>query len=647
MGHNLKKTPLRAILFLVAFASPAFAQDTKLHQLTPVPVQQATAACYYVSCSDGHDQADGRTPQTAWRTLARVNAAASQPGDMILFQRDDVWRGQLHPRSGAAGRPVTYGAYGQGAKPILQGSVARDTPAAWIQAANHLWTTRPPTFTDGVVCADLSRVKWALHTEGGAAASLSGPEGLPPVYCLECRAQGARPNHIQLFASPVPVSADQLMVFHFRARSSQPVTLRGTAALITSSAPWTAYGHETGPALLVETNWTDLAVYFKVGHAAPDGRLNFSLGADWPVGVTLWFQPGQMCQTVCNGEEPLDVDIGNIIFDHGLACGVKKWRRGDLRHNGDFWYDAATRQVWLYADTPPAIQHHSIELALNRHIIAEGGCRYVTYEDLQLRYGAAHGIGGGDTAHITVRRCDISFIGGGHQLTRPDGQPVRFGNGIEFWNAARHNLVEHCRLWEIYDAALTNQGKGSDSEQVDITYRHNVIWNAEYSLEYWNRPATARTGDIVFEHNTCVDAGHGWGHNQRPDKNGRHLMFYLNDAATHGVVVRDNIFCNSTDSCLRMDNDWRTGLTLDHNLWFQRAGPLFFFLRHNFSAEQVAAYRTASGFDLHSLIAEPQFRNAAQCDYRLAAGSPGLNWTSDGQPCGALSSGNGDAKESP
>lgn len=80
-----------------------------------------------------------------------------------------------------------------------------------------------------------------------------------------------------------------------------------------------------------------------------------------------------------------------------------------------------------------------------------------------------------------------------------------------------------------------------------ITYRRNVIWNSEYSFEYWNRGPASRTRNIVFEHNTCVDAGQGWGHAQRPDPNGRHLMFYDNAAVTTNVVIRYNIFCNATD----------------------------------------------------------------------------------------------------
>ena len=593
-----------------------------------------TNTTYYVSSSVGSDQADGRTPQTAWRTLDRVNSASLKPGDRVLFQRENLWRGQLLPQSGADGKPVTYGAYGTGAKPILQGSVARDAANDWGQSEKNIWSTLPPTFREGAVRADLSGIKWKLHTEAGAAADFTGSDGAPTDYQLVCRQPGTRQNHIQLVIAPLAVNASERLAFHFRARSSQPVTWV-QAAVIKATAPYTPYGHDIGAAPHIGTEWQDFTVYLQIDRTADDARINFSLGTALPAGLELWLQPGKICAALGSPEPLLDADVGNIIFDHGKICGVKKWQREDLHRNGDYFYDQAERKVWLYSDVHPTTQNHSIELALKKHIIEESGRHNVTYEDLQLRYGAAHGIGGGNTSYINVRRCDIYFIGGGHQLTRPDGNPVRYGNGVEFWNAGKHNLVEYCRLWEIYDAALTDQGNGSDSEQVDIAYRHNIIWNSEYSLEYWNRPEKAKTENILFEHNTCVDAGYGWGHNQRPDKNGRHLMFYSNVAATRGVIVRNNIFCNATDSCLRMDNDWRDGLTLDRNLWFQKTGTFFTFLRRNFTADQLEAYRIASGFDLHSVIADPNFCNAAQCDYRLASGSPGLKWTTEGQPCGA------------
>jgi len=435
---------------------------------------------FFVSSASGDDASDGLSARLAWRSLGRVNAAELRPGDKVLFQRGGSWRGTLIPHSGREGAPVTYGAYGEGARPLLLGSVSRNEPGDWHQEGDNIWATGKATTADS---------------------------GLP-------------------------------------------------------------------------------------------------------------------------------VDVGNIIFDGGRAVGIKKWRPEDLQQEGEYWYSADTRQVKLCSKGNPAERHKSIELALRRHIVDQSGKSYIVYEGLALHNGAAHGIGGGNTHHVVVRDCDVAWIGGGHQLTTPQGRPVRFGNGIEFWENAHDNLVEGCRIWEVYDAALTNQGSANNS-QVNITYRDNVIWNCEYSFEYWNRGPESTTQNIRFEHNTCVGAGRGWGHQQRPDRNGRHLMFYVNSARTSGVYVVGNIFCDATDSCLRMENDWTAGLTMDRNCWWQPTGVLMQFLRTRFTAAQFADFQKRTQMDTHSIVAEPEFLNAEGLDFRLSAGSPARRVAGDGVPAGS------------
>jgi hypothetical protein len=59
----------------------------------------------------------------AWDTIADVNAASFSAGDSILFARGCTWRERLLvPSSGSAGSPITLGAYGTGANPIIDGS---------------------------------------------------------------------------------------------------------------------------------------------------------------------------------------------------------------------------------------------------------------------------------------------------------------------------------------------------------------------------------------------------------------------------------------------------------------------------------------------------------------------------------------------
>ena len=474
---------LRAMKATGHFSHHGRCRVATLFAVVAFAVGIATAATWHVDSAAGDDAADGASPETAWRTLDRVNKAALRPGDRMLFKRGGLWRGTLRPASGAPGRPITYSWYGQGPKPIIQNSADRSRPDDWVEVSSGLWSTR---------------------------------------------------------------------------RTGEPF------------------------------------------------------------------------------------DVGIFICNHGERWGVKKWRDPEwkvqvLENPLDYWYDPGKKRVVVRFDRNPATAFSSIELAFTQHVVNQGGCHDVVYDGLCVRYGAAHGFGGGSTRNITIRNCDVCWIGGGLQFWRKDPStgknlhPVRYGNGIEFWGDAAHHLVERNRLWEIYDAALTNQGR--DSTETDIVWRDNVIWNAEYSFEYWNAKLTA---NITFEHNTCVDAGGGWAHAQRPDPNGAHLMYYSNTAATTNFVVRNNIFCRATEWTARSAIDWRRGLTHDHNLvWNIGSVPVFRWLGGK--ALQKAdwmAYR-ALGFDPNGEFAEPKFVNPARRDYRLAPDSPGLTLASDGGPVGA------------
>lgn len=344
------------------------------------------------------------------------------------------------------------------------------------------------------------------------------------------------------------------------------------------------------------------------------GSVSRNEEADWqPEQENLWATAGGIRQ-----------DVGNIIWNEEEAVGVKKWGREELKQEGDYWYDGAAGRVWMYLRQNPAKRYRSIELALCRHIIDQGGRCYVVYDGLALRYGAAHGIGGGNVHHITVRNCDISYVGGGHQFTTAEGHPVRYGNGIEFWANAHDCLVERCRLWEIYDAALTNQNNGPEVKQYNIAYRHNIIWNSEYSFEYWNRPESSLTHHIYFDNNTCVNAGYGWGHGQRPDPSGRHLCFYSSPAPAEEVYIRNNIFWEAKGNGFYAPG-WTpeavAKLGMDHNCWYQGSGEMILLPGRGFGMDQFQEYQKAWGQEAHSICADPHLANAARGDFHLTAGS--------------------------
>jgi hypothetical protein len=78
---------------------------------------------------------------TAWLTVAHVNAQSFNPGDSVLFQRTCVWYGTslTIPSGGSSGSPVTFGAYGTGANPILKGSTV-ESNSGFTLAPNQIAT---------------------------------------------------------------------------------------------------------------------------------------------------------------------------------------------------------------------------------------------------------------------------------------------------------------------------------------------------------------------------------------------------------------------------------------------------------------------------------------------------------------------------
>lgn len=72
-----------------------------------------TGTTYYVS-QEGSDDNDGLSEKTPVKSLDKVNGLTLKRGDVVLFRRGDLWRGQI-----IAQPAVTYSAYGSGPKPRL------------------------------------------------------------------------------------------------------------------------------------------------------------------------------------------------------------------------------------------------------------------------------------------------------------------------------------------------------------------------------------------------------------------------------------------------------------------------------------------------------------------------------------------------
>ncbi len=139
-------------------ATPEFIKETdalfqkrKAEVLSTKDCLDIKGTTYYVSTS-GDDNNDGKSPETAWKTLQKATATPLQPGDGVLFKRGDLFRGSLFTQPG-----VTYGAYGSGDKPKIYShdkSVA--DPSLWEEFDKelHIWKYKEPILDVGTIVFD-------------------------------------------------------------------------------------------------------------------------------------------------------------------------------------------------------------------------------------------------------------------------------------------------------------------------------------------------------------------------------------------------------------------------------------------------------------------------------------------------------------
>ncbi|MFI5185216.1 MAG: right-handed parallel beta-helix repeat-containing protein [Chitinophagales bacterium] len=100
------------------------------------------ATNYYFSSSSGDDSRTSTQAQnsaTPWKTLTKLNSIMStlKAGDFVYFKRGDSFYGNITiTKSGSAGSPVTFSAYGTGAKPIITGFT---TITSWTNLGSNIW----------------------------------------------------------------------------------------------------------------------------------------------------------------------------------------------------------------------------------------------------------------------------------------------------------------------------------------------------------------------------------------------------------------------------------------------------------------------------------------------------------------------------
>jgi hypothetical protein len=93
---------------------------------------------YYISSSKGNNSNDGLTPNTAWKTISKINSIKFLPGNIIKFKSGDIFNDAplTFNASGSQSKPIIIESYETGKKPVLGDSTLTYSAAVTITGSN-------------------------------------------------------------------------------------------------------------------------------------------------------------------------------------------------------------------------------------------------------------------------------------------------------------------------------------------------------------------------------------------------------------------------------------------------------------------------------------------------------------------------------
>jgi lysophospholipase L1-like esterase len=603
------------------------------------------ATKYYVKNS-GSDSHTGLSDAQAWQTISKVNGASLVAGDTILFNRGNTWREQIVPHSGSVG--TANGIYCMGDSqtsadypPLLQtslgstytvidrgvgGNTTTDMIARFatditnysnvdyviiMAGTNDILNNTPVTTIE----ANLQIMYNLAHAKGAKVIALTiTPMGGSSLYNPTHGADvilvntwiKTKPTNVDYVVdtytamldpdNPVPSlrSGDTIDGLHYSATGNQRILATMVAAWQpslrhTNNVYYGAYGTGAKPKFLgsvtANSGWTNIS------------------GNIWQ-----------------NSNAAFTVDVGNIIFNNEASCGIKLMTATPtFTTQGQFWYDFVNHRIRMYSVGDPASFYSNIECALKADGISHYQVDYVTFQNLDFRYwGMCVRQDGGNYANYLD--LDISYIGGCDQSS---DYTTRFGNGLQIWEGRHDITIERCRIDNVYDAGISPQGYAGGYVAYNMYIRNNIISNCEYSFEFYERDATASAYNIYFENNTCVNAGGGWAHNQRPDGvNGSQIRLVMFTATKSTIYIRNNIFSNATERLFLIGSTSDLiNMVLDYNDCYQSSGIIGQISSVNYSI--LSTWQTAISQESHSIGTNPLFVSTS--DFHLQANSPAID----------------------
>jgi parallel beta-helix repeat protein len=283
----------------------------------------ASAAIYYVDVETGRDTNTGLAASTIagapaptpgpWQTLARVTAAALQPGDQVLLRCGQTWRETLVlNKGGAPGLPVLVGTYPFACsnQPVIGGVL---TPQAddWDLVQGNIYKVKLPlsSLANGRMKTNLAGWRYHSGTPGASFAyRASCSDGLPCGEFLSGAGGG-------LIISP-PMTLQQGQRYTVRFKAMVPAGAVYGVSVRRFQSP---YNMQSGYFQTVGTgSWQDQSFSFVAPASLADARVDMDTGAQ---------RVTQVRDVRVEADVPVD-DVFHVVSAQGVVNIASHPNRG-------------------------------------------------------------------------------------------------------------------------------------------------------------------------------------------------------------------------------------------------------------------------------------------------------------------------------
>ncbi|SMC57732.1 right-handed parallel beta-helix repeat-containing protein [Pedobacter nyackensis] len=295
------------------------------------------------------------------------------------------------------------------------------------------------------------------------------------------------------------------------------------------------------------------------------------------------------------------VDVGFIKVNE-VIYGHKKFNQQTLTSQWDYFSD--TQYLYVYSNQNLNSGGYKIEAACKNNIIDLSN--NMTVKNIVLTGSGGHAIQGTRVSNVTLKNLDISEIGGSILAGYGSGT-TRYGNGIEFWIGANNCLVEECKVSQVYDVAFTMQADANSvvSQFNNVVFKNNEAINNEQSFEFWVSSQKSGFVNCKFINNNCKNAGYGWSHAVRPNKNvAVHLLNYVWQVNASGLLIDNNLFEKAVSGYIYINDTYYQSQLFksDNNQIKLDTGVPIEAFKQQFFIPDGGAFFLAKGLDEHSVF---------------------------------------------